>query len=142
MAVHYKGSGFYSTDYGRGSRKGASKDGDGGGSGEKSDSGDKKEPDEGLRLGRQEDRRRGLSAGSQPAVADRRTPARREAPSAAASGAERPVNIAIVATLSSEPKMTDWPSALPGSPPSRQWSALLRVRPEVGPAELDAPGPR
>ncbi len=28
VAVHYKGSGFYSTDYGRGSRK-ASKDGDG-----------------------------------------------------------------------------------------------------------------
>ena len=24
------------------------------------------------------------------------------------------MNIAIVATLSSEPKMTDWPSALPG----------------------------
>ena len=43
VAVHYKGSGFYSTDYGRGSRKGASKDGDGGGSGEKSDSGEKKE---------------------------------------------------------------------------------------------------
>ena len=43
VAVHYKGSGFYSTDYGRGSRKGASKDGDGGSSGEKSDSGDKKE---------------------------------------------------------------------------------------------------
>ena len=35
VAVHYKGSGFYSTDYGRGSRKGAAKDGDGGGSGEK-----------------------------------------------------------------------------------------------------------
>ena len=44
VAVHYKGSGFYSTDYGRGSRKGASKDGDGGGSGEKSDSSEKKEP--------------------------------------------------------------------------------------------------
>ena len=43
VAVHYKGSGFYSTDYGRGSRK-ATKDGEGGGSGEKSDSGDKKEP--------------------------------------------------------------------------------------------------
>ena len=42
MAVHYKGSGFYSTDYGRG-RKGASKDGDGGSSGEKSDSSEKKE---------------------------------------------------------------------------------------------------
>jgi putative FmdB family regulatory protein len=42
VAVHYKGSGFYSTDYGRG-RKGASKDGEGGGSGEKSDSGEKKE---------------------------------------------------------------------------------------------------
>jgi predicted nucleic acid-binding Zn ribbon protein len=41
-AIHFKGSGFYSTDYGRG-RKGASKDGEGGSSGEKSDSGEKKE---------------------------------------------------------------------------------------------------
>jgi predicted nucleic acid-binding Zn ribbon protein len=38
VAVHYKGSGFYSTDYGRGGRKkespskdGSSSDGDGGG---------------------------------------------------------------------------------------------------------------
>jgi putative FmdB family regulatory protein len=29
VAVHFKGSGFYSTDYGRGNRKGASKEGDG-----------------------------------------------------------------------------------------------------------------
>jgi len=38
VAVHYKGSGFYSTDYGRGKRKGSgdSSSGDGGGS---SDSG-------------------------------------------------------------------------------------------------------
>ena len=43
VAVHYKGSGFYSTDYGRGGRKPASKDGDGSSSSEKSDSGDKKE---------------------------------------------------------------------------------------------------
>ena len=28
VAVHYKGSGFYSTDYGRGGRKRESKDGD------------------------------------------------------------------------------------------------------------------
>jgi len=41
VAVHYKGSGFYSTDYGRGSRKGAARDGEGG-SGEKADGGDKK----------------------------------------------------------------------------------------------------
>ena len=36
VAVHFKGSGFYSTDYGRGARKkdGASKDGDGGGGGD------------------------------------------------------------------------------------------------------------
>ena len=27
VAVHYKGSGFYSTDYGKGSRKAAAKDG-------------------------------------------------------------------------------------------------------------------
>jgi putative FmdB family regulatory protein len=30
VAVHFKGSGFYSTDYGRGSRKSADKDGDSG----------------------------------------------------------------------------------------------------------------
>lgn len=29
VAVHFKGKGFYSTDYGKGARKGASKDGDG-----------------------------------------------------------------------------------------------------------------
>jgi putative FmdB family regulatory protein len=46
VAVHYKGSGFYSTDYGKGSRKAASKDGaekspeKGGDSGSGSDSGD------------------------------------------------------------------------------------------------------
>jgi len=38
VAVHFKGSGFYSTDYGRGSRKGAGKDGDSGSDkGEKTD---------------------------------------------------------------------------------------------------------
>jgi putative FmdB family regulatory protein len=42
VAVHYKGSGFYSTDYGRGSRKGAARDGDSGPS-EKTDGGDKKD---------------------------------------------------------------------------------------------------
>jgi putative FmdB family regulatory protein len=31
VAVHFKGSGFYSTDYGRGSRRQESKDGAGGG---------------------------------------------------------------------------------------------------------------
>jgi putative FmdB family regulatory protein len=31
IAVHFKGSGFYSTDYGRGKGKAASRDGDGGG---------------------------------------------------------------------------------------------------------------
>ncbi len=36
VAVHFKGSGFYSTDYGRGSRK-ASKDGETGGTVEKKD---------------------------------------------------------------------------------------------------------
>ncbi len=30
VAVHFKGSGFYSTDYGRSGRKGAGKDGDSG----------------------------------------------------------------------------------------------------------------
>jgi putative FmdB family regulatory protein len=43
VAVHFKGSGFYSTDYGRGSRKNeASQDGSGGGD---SDSGPKKDSD-------------------------------------------------------------------------------------------------
>ena len=45
VAVHYKGSGFYSTDYGKGSRKGATKDGDAGDAGAKSDGGNKKEPE-------------------------------------------------------------------------------------------------
>jgi hypothetical protein len=30
-AIHFKGSGFYSTDYGRGNRRPSSKDGDGAG---------------------------------------------------------------------------------------------------------------
>jgi len=44
VAVHFKGSGFYSTDYGRGGRKAASRDGD---KPDKSDSGSetKKEPE-------------------------------------------------------------------------------------------------
>ncbi len=42
VAVHFKGSGFYSTDYGRGSRK-PSRDGDK--PGESSDKGDKKDKD-------------------------------------------------------------------------------------------------
>ena len=43
VAVHFKGSGFYSTDYGRGNRrKGESKDGDSG-STEKSEPSEKKD---------------------------------------------------------------------------------------------------
>jgi putative FmdB family regulatory protein len=48
VAVHFKGSGFYSTDYGRGSRKkdgaptGGGKDGDGGGSSSSDESSAKK----------------------------------------------------------------------------------------------------
>ena len=42
VAIHYKGSGFYTTDYGKG--KAAKKDGDGGGGGEsKAGEGGKKE---------------------------------------------------------------------------------------------------
>ena len=45
VAVHFKGSGFYSTDYGRGSRK--SKDGDGPSEGEpKKEKEEKKKPAE------------------------------------------------------------------------------------------------
>jgi putative FmdB family regulatory protein len=47
VAIHFKGKGFYNTDYGKRSR-GASKDGDGGSSsssdGAKADKKDKKEP--------------------------------------------------------------------------------------------------
>jgi putative FmdB family regulatory protein len=42
-AIHFKGSGFYSTDYGRGNRRPAAKDGDAGGD-SGTDSG-KKKPD-------------------------------------------------------------------------------------------------
>jgi putative FmdB family regulatory protein len=43
VAVHYKGSGFYSTDYGRGGRKKESGSKDGGGSGDgDGDGGEKK----------------------------------------------------------------------------------------------------
>ena len=38
VAVHFKGSGFYSTDYGRGGRKGTSKDGDSSGGAETKES--------------------------------------------------------------------------------------------------------
>jgi putative FmdB family regulatory protein len=38
VAVHFKGPGFYTTDYGRGAKKEAAKDG-----GEKADKGEKKE---------------------------------------------------------------------------------------------------
>ena len=43
-AIHFKGSGFYSTDYGRGNRRPAAKDGDGGG-GETGEKGEKAKPD-------------------------------------------------------------------------------------------------
>jgi putative FmdB family regulatory protein len=53
VAVHYKGSGFYSTDYGRGGRKkeapskdGSSSDGDGGGGEKKKEKKEKKETTE------------------------------------------------------------------------------------------------
>jgi putative FmdB family regulatory protein len=36
VAVHFKGSGFYSTDYGKGGRKAAAKDGEGSSTSEKS----------------------------------------------------------------------------------------------------------
>jgi putative FmdB family regulatory protein len=45
VSVHFKGSGFYTTDYGRGSRKkgeGSKESGDSGSSEKSSDSGDKK----------------------------------------------------------------------------------------------------
>src|SRR5215218_6130155 len=43
VAVHFKGSGFYSTDYGRGSRRQARDDGDEPKSGEKAEKADKTE---------------------------------------------------------------------------------------------------
>ena len=50
VAVHYKGSGFYSTDYGRGSRKGAKESGGDSSSSDgasSSDSGSSSSPDSG-----------------------------------------------------------------------------------------------
>ena len=44
VAVHFKGSGFYSTDYGRSGRKAAGKDGDSGSSSDGSSSGEKAAP--------------------------------------------------------------------------------------------------
>ena len=44
VAVHFKGSGFYSTDYGRSGRKAAGKDGDSGASSDGSSSGEKAAP--------------------------------------------------------------------------------------------------
>jgi putative FmdB family regulatory protein len=47
VAVHFKGSGFYSTDYGRGSGRKGAKDGDSGsGSSDSGDSGGKDKPPE------------------------------------------------------------------------------------------------
>jgi putative FmdB family regulatory protein len=43
VPIHFKGSGFYSTDYGRGSRKRDSAEGDGGGSDKKEEKGEKAE---------------------------------------------------------------------------------------------------
>jgi putative FmdB family regulatory protein len=42
VAVHFKGSGFYSTDYGKGSRKKGSRDGEGASGSEKGDTAEKK----------------------------------------------------------------------------------------------------
>ena len=44
VAVHFKGSGFYSTDYGRSGRKAAGKDGDSGSASDGSSSGEKAAP--------------------------------------------------------------------------------------------------
>jgi putative FmdB family regulatory protein len=43
-AIHFKGSGFYSTDYGRSGRKAAGKDGDSGSSSDGSSAGEKPAP--------------------------------------------------------------------------------------------------
>jgi putative FmdB family regulatory protein len=42
VPIHFKGSGFYSTDYGRGSRKRESAESDGGGAAKKEDKKEKK----------------------------------------------------------------------------------------------------
>ena len=47
IAVHFKGSGFYSTDYGRGKGKATSRDGDGGGSSDSKPSTDTAKKDTG-----------------------------------------------------------------------------------------------
>ena len=55
VAIHYKGSGFYTTDYGKG--KPAKKDGEGGSSGGESGSSGGERQDR-LQAGREEGRRR------------------------------------------------------------------------------------
>jgi putative FmdB family regulatory protein len=45
-AIHFKGSGFYSTDYGRASRRAGSKDGDGGDAGGKKEGKTESKPSE------------------------------------------------------------------------------------------------
>ena len=45
-AIHFKGSGFYSTDYGRASRRAASKDGEGGDAGGKKEGKTESKPSE------------------------------------------------------------------------------------------------
>jgi putative FmdB family regulatory protein len=53
VAVHFKGSGFYSTDYGRGGRKAVAKEGESGSSdtSEKTDKVEKKDPSSGSSTG-------------------------------------------------------------------------------------------
>ena len=124
VAVHYKGSGFYSTDYGRGGRKATGKDGDGGGVGKlgrlvgeegvevRRARGEEGPAEEVLERLTRASRQAGIDAAQR--VSPTRQPGAYGNPFGGASGEERPVNIATVATLSSEPRMTDSPRRSPG----------------------------
>ena len=68
VAVHYKGSGFDSTDYGRGAKPRPRTGG--GSSGEKSDRAVQEKPAKDAGSSDKKAAAAGLSAGSQPAVAD------------------------------------------------------------------------
>ena len=122
-AIHFKGSGFYSTDYGRGNRRQVAKDGDGGEGGESGGQGGL----EGLRREtlRVEGLRLFLAFGRAPAsarslvAADPTAGAERARARRGRWGATLPSTMATTVALSSPPMMNDCPSMSAIVPPRR-----------------------
>ena len=103
VSVHFKGSGFYSTDYGRGGRK-KTRALEGRRAATRAPSEKKSDSDSGA--GEKKAAAARLESTGASYEATRR---RRSCPGGGGCGAERPVNIAIAAVFSSVPTMTDWP---------------------------------